>query len=311
MKNVNFVGPRYIFLSISLAAIALSLVFMFVKGFNFGVDFKGGTSMTVSFSKTDIAPSQVRAILEKADPNFASASISKLYSLKSKSSTSTKARALFNVTVGEFFNGQQKSDLYSKVEKIAESQGVNAKFESFQTVSGYAAAGLRKSASWASIVAIILLLIYMAFRFQFSFGVGALASLVHDLTITAGLYSMFWIRFDSTVVAALLTLLGYSLNDTVVVYSRIRENLKKMRGKPMAEIVNVSINQTLSRTINTSFTTFLVVFVLLLFSSSVLKPFAFGMSFGVITGTYSSIYIASPILIGWLEKQRKKSVLHR
>jgi preprotein translocase subunit SecF len=309
MKNINFIKPRYIFISISLAVIALSLVFMFVKGFNFGVDFKGGTSMTVSFSKTDLTAAEVRGIFEKVDSHFSSASISRLHNLKSTNSNQT--RVLFNITVGEFFNAQEKSDLVSKVEKEAQSQNTDVKFESFQTVSGYAAAGLRKSATWASLVAITLLLIYMAFRFQFIFGVGALAALVHDLTITAGLYSMFWIRFDSTVVAALLTLLGYSLNDTVVVYSRIRENLKKMRGKPMAEIVNVSINQTLSRTINTSFTTFLVVFILLLFSSSVLKPFAFGMSFGVITGTYSSIYIASPILIGWLEKRRKKSALRR
>ncbi len=309
MKNINFVGPRYIFISISLAVIALSLVFMFVKGFNFGIDFKGGTSMAVSFSKTDITLSQVRNIFKEADPKFASASISRLHNLKA--SNSNQSRAMFNLTVGEFFNANQKSKLVSDVEKVASKLNTNVKFESFETVSGYAAAGLRKSATWASLVVVILLLIYMAFRFQFVFGVGALASLAHDLVITAGLYSMFWIRFDSTVVAALLTLLGYSLNDTVVVYSRIRENLKKMRGKPMTEIVNVSINQTLSRTINTSFTTFLVVFILLLFSSSVLKPFAFGMSFGVITGTYSSIYIASPILIGWLEKRRKKSALHR
>ncbi len=308
MKSINFVGPRYIFISISLVAIAISIIFMFVKGFNFGVDFKGGTSMSVSFSNPNVTPAEVREIFEKADPIFSSASISRLHNLKS---SGEQTRALFNITVGHFFNASQKNALVTAVDKEAAKKNMNVKFESFEAVSGYAAAGLRKSATWASIVAVILLLIYMAFRFQFAFGVGALASLVHDLVITAGLYSIFWIRFDSTVVAALLTLLGYSLNDTVVVYSRIRENLKKMRGKPMDEIVNVSINQTLSRTINTSFTTFLVVFVLLLFSSSVLKPFAFGMSFGVITGTYSSIYIASPILIGWLEKKRRKAALRR
>lgn len=306
MKNLNFVGPRHIFLAISLSVIALSLVFMFVRGFNFGVDFKGGTTMSVSFSNPNMTPADVRNIFSAVDPAYKSASISKLHNLSAAGNESE--RSLFNITVGKFYNADQKSQLVESVQKNAKSQKSNAKFEAFQAVSGYAAAGLRKSATWASIVAVVLLLIYMTFRFQFSFGVGALASLVHDLTITAGLYSIFWIRFDSTVIAALLTLLGYSLNDTVVVYSRIRENLKKMRGKPMAEIVNVSINQTLSRTINTSFTTFIVVFVLLLFSSSVLQPFAFGMSFGVITGTYSSIYIASPILIGWLEKRRKASL---
>ncbi len=306
MKNLNFVGPRYIFLTISLSAIALSLVFMFVRGFNFGVDFKGGTTMSVSFSNPNMTLSDVRSIFSNVDPIYKDASISKLHNLSSSENKSE--RSLFNITVGKFYNADQKNQLVEGVQKFAASQKSDAKFEAFQAVSGYAAAGLRKSATWASIVAVVLLLIYMAFRFQFSFGVGALASLIHDLTITAGLYSIFWIRFDSTVVAALLTLLGYSLNDTVVVYSRIRENLKRMRGKPMTEIVNVSINQTLSRTINTSFTTFIVVFVLLLFSSSVLQPFAFGMSFGVITGTYSSIYIASPVLIGWLERKRKASL---
>ncbi len=305
-KNLNFVGPRYIFLAISLSVIALSLVFMFVRGFNFGVDFEGGTTMSVSFSNQNMTPADVRNIFSNVDPVYKNASVSKLHNLSSAKNQSE--RSLFSITVGKFYTADQKNHLVEAVQKLAKDQKNDAKFESFQAVSGYAAAGLRKSATWASVVAIILLLIYMAFRFQFAFGVGALASLVHDLTITAGLYSIFWIRFDSTVVAALLTLLGYSLNDTVVVYSRIRENLKRMRGKPMTEIVNLSINQTLSRTINTSFTTFIAVFVLLLFSSSVLQPFAFGMSFGVITGTYSSIYIASPVLIGWLEKKRKSSL---
>ncbi len=309
MKNINFVGPRYIFISISLAMIALSIIFIFVRGFNLGVDFSGGTSMSVSFNNLKMTPSEVRGIFSEADPIFKNASISQLHNLVT-SGTHVK-RSLFSLTVGQFFSPNQKDKFEATVQEIAKKRGENVHFESFQTVSGYAAAGLRQSAMWASIVAGIALLIYMAFRFQFVFGVGALASLIHDLVITAGLYSIFWITFNSTVVASLLTLLGYSLNDTVVVYSRIRENLKRMRGKPMDEIVNVSINQTLSRTINTSFTTFIVVFVLYLFSGPVLRPFAFGMSFGVITGTYSSIYIASPILIGWLEKRRRKVALRR
>jgi|UniRef100_A0A7V3REY7 preprotein translocase subunit SecF len=302
-KMINFVGPRYIFIAISLSVIALSLVFIFVHGFNFGVDFAGGTMITASFTKTDMSIADVRSIFSKADPAFANASIVKLSSITGGGTTT--ARSLFDLTVKQFYNATDRANLNASVQKIASAQGMKANFESFDTVSGYAAAGLRKSAMWAAIVVLILLLIYIAIRFQFVFGVGALASLAHDLIITAGLYSIFWISFDSTVIAALLTLLGYSLNDTIVVYSRIRENLKKMHGKPIDEIVNVSINETLSRTINTSLTTFIVVFVLFLFASSSLRPFAFGMSFGVITGTYSSIYIASPVLIGWLSKRRK------
>ncbi|MCL4407891.1 MAG: protein translocase subunit SecF [Thermotogae bacterium] len=302
-KMINFVGPRYIFIGISLAAIALSIVFILVKGFNFGVDFAGGTMITASFNKPDLSIAEVRNIFSKADPAFTNASIVKLTSMTANGTTTQKS--LFDLTVKQFYNASARAKLNSDVQSVANKQRLQTNFESFETVSGYAAAGLRQSAIWASVIVMILLLIYIAIRYQFIFGVGALASLAHDLIITAGLYSMFWITFDSTVVAALLTLLGYSLNDTVVVYSRIRENLKKMHGKPIDEIINVSINETLSRTINTSLTTFIVVFTLFLFASSTLRPFAFGMSFGVITGTYSSIYIASPVLIGWLSSRRK------
>ncbi|BBJ28517.1 protein translocase subunit SecF [Athalassotoga saccharophila] len=302
-KMINFVGPRYIFIGISLAAIALSIVFILVKGFNFGVDFAGGTMITASFNKPDLSVSEVRDIFSKADPAFTNASIVKLMSMTSKGTTTQKS--LFDLTVKQFYNASARAKLNADVQNVAKSHGLTVNFESFETVSGYAAAGLRQSAIWASIIVVILLLIYIAIRYRFVFGIGALASLAHDLIITAGLFSMFWITFDSTAIAALLTLLGYSLNDTVVVYSRIRENLKKMHGHPIDEIVNVSINETLSRTINTSLTTFIVVFTLFLFAGSVLRPFSFGMSFGVITGTYSSIYIASPILIGWLERRRK------
>ncbi|HEU24180.1 MAG: protein translocase subunit SecF [Mesoaciditoga sp.] len=301
-KMINFVGPRYIFIGISLTVIALSIVFILVKGFNFGVDFAGGTMITASFNKTDLQVGDVRKIFSQADPAFANASIVKMTSI---TGANANTRSLFDLTVKQFYNAAQKEKLYSAVQSVAAKDNLNVKFESFQTVSGYAAASLRQSSMWAAIIVVILLLIYIGIRYRFVFGIGALASLAHDLIITAGLFSMFWITFDSTAIAALLTLLGYSLNDTVVVYSRIRENLKKMHGHPIDEIVNVSINETLSRTINTSLTTFIVVFTLFLFASSVLRPFAFGMSFGVVTGTYSSIYIASPILIGWLEKRRK------
>ncbi len=304
-KMINFTGPRYIFIGISLVVIALSFVFFFAKGFNLGVDFAGGTSMTVSVNNRNMSVADIRTLFAKADSKFSNASVARVEQL-----TGAATRDFFTLVVGQFYDAQQKNTLQDNVEKIAKGENLNVRFESFTTVSGYAAAGLRQSAIWASLVVLIILLVYMAFRFQFIFGVGALASLAHDLIITAGLYSMFWITFNSTVVAALLTLLGYSLNDTVVVYARIRENLKKMRGKPMDEIVNVSINETLSRTINTSLTTFIVVFVLYLFAGSVLRPFAFGMSFGVITGTYSSIYIASPVLIGWLERRRKANIRH-
>ena len=151
----------------------------------------------------------------------------------------------------------------------------------------------------------VLILGYITFRFRFIFGIGAIIALVHDLLITMGFYSLFNVELNVPAVAAFLTLLGYSLNDTIVVYDRIRENMRRMRGKKIEEIVNTSINQVIVRSLNTSITTFIVVMAIFLFSGKVMQSFAFGLTIGVIVGTYSSLYIASPVVIGWVKRQAR------
>ncbi len=191
------------------------------------------------------------------------------------------------------------NDLKTHVKK-SDVPGIDIQSVSF--VSGYASAEIASLSTWAIIVTVISILIYITLRFKFIFGVGAIVALVHDVVISLGLFAIFRIPFDAPVIAAILTIFGYSLNDTIVVYDRIRENLKKMRSAPYYDIINISINQTLSRSLNTSITTLITVVAMLLLGGSVLRPFSFALTFGILVGTYSSIYIASPILLSWLEK---------
>ncbi len=156
---------------------------------------------------------------------------------------------------------------------------------------------LRESAIWATVVALALLLIYMVFRFTFSMGLGAIFCLIHDLIIVYGFFVWTGKEFNLTILAAMLTVIGYDINDTIVVCDRIRENLKIMKKKPLAEILNASINQTLSRTVLTSGFTLLVVVSLLFFGTNVLRDFAWALFIGILFGTYSSIFVASPLVL--------------
>jgi len=165
---------------------------------------------------------------------------------------------------------------------------------------------LRQKALLSLFYAMLFMLAYIWWRFEFAFGMGAMIALLHDVLITIGVISITNTEFDLTIVAALLTIVGYSINDTIVVYDRIRENLKNMRRESYATIINRSINETLSRTILTSFTVFLVAIILFLFGGEVIHGFSLAMMVGVIAGTYSSIYIASPIVLFWEDRPGKR-----
>lgn len=294
-RELDFTSKRKVFLIISVVLIIVSVITMVTKGFNFGVDFAGGTDFVFS-SKQELTVAELREKLVSADGVFENARISKMSDLKLEGN---EAVSSFSVIVqGEdIFNAAQREELKVALPEL--------KIESFNTVSGFAAEELKEKSMWIAIIALAIILIYITIRFKFSFGLGAIIALAHDAIITLGLYSIFSIPFDVSVVAAILTLLGYSLNDTIVVYDRIRENMKRFRKDSMEKTINSSINQVLSRTINTSLTTFVVVFTMLLFGGAGLQPFAFGMTVGVVVGTYSSIYIASPILIGMFDRNKK------
>lgn len=301
--NIDFVGKRKYYVTLSLLLIAVSLVFVFTKGFNFGVDFTGGIEVSVSVPDENMTVAEVRSLLSAEDANLASARIIKQRPLLEEGTVEESGR--FSIIID---SSESEEAVRGKILRALSSEGVTDKnILSISTISGYAAQEIRGYAWIAVVVSIALLLLYITIRFKFSFAVGAILALVHDVVIVLGFYSIFGIEINAPVIASLLTLVGYSLNDTIVVYDRIRENRKKMRGADGVEtIVNRSINEVIVRSLNTSLTTFIAVLTLYIFSGEVLRPFAFGMLVGVIVGTYSSLYIASPIVITWLKNSENR-----
>lgn len=295
--KVDFVGKRYYFIALSIVLIAVSLISFFTKGFNFGLEFIGGSEMVVKTSQ-NMTVAQVREKISSVAPEFAKARIIEVHAL------GQAEEKTFSIVVAprdekgnlRVYSADEKAELSQKVE-----EALNAKVVSFNEVSGDAANEI-KNLTWKAVVFTLLgILVYVALRFKFAFGVGAVLALVHDVIITLGFFSIFGIEMNIAAIAALLTLVGYSVNDTIIVFDRIREFGRKFKGRDMASVVNDSINSVIIRTINTSLTTFFTVLMLLLFSTGSIKSFAFGMTIGVVVGTYSSIFIASPVVIKWVK----------
>jgi len=282
-KTYNFMSKRNIFVSISLLFIISSIVLVFTKGLNWGIDFRGGTVVQVQFEKT--APVQkVRELLSKkyegvTVTNFGSdKEIIIKFPVKQKNSVT--------------------KDMGDEISLILKPLG-HFKVRRVDIVGAKVGGELTEKGIKALSFAIIGILIYVAFRFEWSFAIASVIALFHDLTISIGFVSLFNIDVNLDVLAALLTILGYSLNDTIVVFDRIREEIVTTNQKDLASLINSSVSKTLSRTTLTSLTTFFVVLTLYLFGGEIISPFSFTLLVGVIVGTYSSIFIASPLLI-WL-----------
>ena len=281
--SINFLSKTKLFVSLSLIFIIASIFLLFSRGLNFGIDFNGGTLIEVQKISGNADVSEMRARLGQLD--------------------------LGNIQLQEF---GKKTDLLIRVEqlndeegaqqviiaKISEVVGVDYEIRRIEVVGPKVSAELIKKGIIAVISAVISVLIYIWFRFEWQFGIGAIFALVHDIIITIGVFSLLQLEFNLSIIAALLTIVGYSLNDTVVIYDRIREELRKYKKMPIMELINQALNLTLSRTLMTSITTLLALFSLYLFGGEVIKGFTFAMIWGVLIGTYSSIFIASPILIG-------------
>ena len=281
--SINFLSKTKLFLSLSLIFIIASIFLLFSRGLNFGIDFNGGTLIEVQKISGNADVSEMRVRLGQLD--------------------------LGNIQLQEF---GKKTDLLIRVEqlsdeegaqqaiiaKISEVVGVDYEIRRIEVVGPKVSAELIKKGIIAVISAVISVLIYIWFRFEWQFGIGAICALVHDIIITIGVFSLLQLEFNLSIIAALLTIVGYSLNDTVVIYDRIREELRKYKKMPIMELINQALNLTLSRTLMTSITTLLALFSLYLFGGEVIKGFTFAMIWGVLIGTYSSIFIASPILIG-------------
>jgi len=269
---------RKIFIISSLILILSSVLLLSFKGLNLGIDFKGGTLIEISTKNSDIA--ELRRILS---PNFNDVS---LQEFGNSETIIIRLQNETNVESIETVN-QVKNLINDKVSEFRRSEFVGPTVSSELLWKGLQAISF----------ALLAILTYIWLRFDWQFGFGAVVALSHDVLFTLGVLSLFNIDFSLSSIAAILTICGYSLNDSVVIYDRIRENLRKYKKLELSELFNVSINNTLSRTIITSLTTLIALFSLYIFGGEVIKPFAFAMIIGVIIGTYSSIYIAVPTLL--------------
>jgi preprotein translocase subunit SecF len=287
--NIDFMGWKNVSFTVSALFIALGLVGIVQIGrhkANLGIDFVGGTTVQLSF-KQALKVDQARAALEKN--GFQGASIQEvgegntlLIKVRETEGTSDKIQTIFKQ---EFPNNPSDPDSMQITE--------------IGPVIGQA---LQKDALRALVVALLAIIVYIAFRFEFKFGVAAAFATFHDIMAVLGIFYILNWEINLLIVTALLTLAGYSLTDTVVVFDRIRENLKKTKRDPLPKLVNTSINEVLSRTIVTSLTVVLVLIPLVLFGGDVLHDFSIALLMGVIVGTYSSIFVASPILVVWHAK---------
>ena len=277
MTNFNFLKYKNFFLFFSTFLVLASIILIFTKGLDFGVDFKGGTTIEIRLEKK-IEIEKIRNSLSKFKINN--------YSVKEFG------------TVNDFListdNSVSPNDIKNFIEKDLKEKIIIRKVE---TVGPKVGSELIKSAIYSVLLCFVAMFLYLWFRFEWQFSFGGIVALFHDTIITVGVFSLLGLQFDLTIVAALLTIIGYSINDTVIIYDRIRENLKKDSSSELSILVNESLNNTLSRTLKTSGTTLLSIVAVLIFGGEVLRGFAFAITFGIIIGTYSSIYIASPIVM--------------
>ncbi len=283
--NINFVGRRRIAFALSLLVVVTCAIFVTIRGNdNLGVDFRGGTLLIRRFTE----PVNIERIRR---------SLANIGLEKSVLQEFDDGKAIIIRTEGESETAKQ---IDGSLEK--EFAGILQDPEEFgktSFVGPVVGKDLRKQAVLAILFSLLGIVVYVSWRFEFKFAIAAIAALVHDVVITVGIFSFTGREITLPVIAALLTIIGYSLNDTIVVFDRIRENLRLLRKESFVGIVHRSINQTLSRTVLTSFTTFMVVICLYIFGGEVINDFAFAILVGIVVGTYSSIFVASPILIAW------------
>ena len=372
--NIDFLGKRKTFYIVSLVVISLGLLTVFIKGLEYGIDFRGGSEVIVSFNKPvnladvraavsrigignvevktygttaenvlirtplqEISQDQFDRIVVNIKKAISEVLPETLYTIKEKTNNSIvfsfsspdTAKLVSDHLLSKGF----QAGLYSQEEtnkdvivRVGVSdlirEGLKEKFTGYSfeiikedKVGPKIGKELRRDAVIAILLSLIVILIYLGFRFKFVFGVGAVLALFHDVLVTLGFVSFFNglipglnLEITQSIIAAFLTLVGFSVNDTVVVFDRIRENLKIHKTMDLKNLFNMSINRTLSRTILTSGTVFLVVLALLLFGGEVNRGFAFTFLIGIITGTYSSIYIASAVVYDWTMKRKKGKI---
>jgi preprotein translocase subunit SecF len=298
--DYNFLRWRWHAVALSWAVIIAGLVVMYTKGIPRSIEFAGGTSTVIQFEKP-VTIEQVRSALDKSFKESV---------IQSFGSTSQN-QVLIRVPQ----SGAESGDALSQTKNVITTSLQQANLGKFdvvrtQIVSPTVGHELTTKGTWATVLSLAGILLYIAFRYQMSFGVGAVVATIHDLLVTLAFLAFFRYELSLNVIAAILTVTGYSTNDTIVIFDRVRENLRGMRRDGLNHVINVSINQTLGRTVLTAGLTLLSVIALFLFGGEVLRGFAFTMIVGVITGTYSSVFVAAAIVTFWRGSGPTKAAAH-
>lgn len=294
MHHFDFLGKGKYFVPISIVLVLISWILLIpgVRGLNLGIDFTGGTEFTVDFDEP-VSTADVRSVLAGIpSPTDLSKSVIQDVSGKNRKVITTQ------------LDVEENHDTIERIETTLKDKfAVNE--ISRKSIGQQVSKELTEKGWQAILLALVVILIYVSWRFRLRYAVGAVTAVIHDVSIALGIFALFRIDINLPTIAAFLTIIGYSLNDTIVIFDRIRENMKLNRKGSIFDIINKSVNQSLSRTLNTSFTTFIPVVILFLFGGSVLRGFSVALLIGVVVGTYSSMYIANPILYAWTLKAAK------
>ena len=283
-SSIDFLKGKYVAFITSIILILLSIGLFFLNGLNFGIDFKGGTLMEIE-TQNKIEISEVRSSLNSLS----------LGDIQVQEFGSDK-NLLIRIEQQQGGDQIQQNVLEIVKQKLTSDISETINFRRTEVVGPKVSGELIQSGTIAILVAVFAMLIYIWLRFEWQFSLGAVIALLHDVILTIGVFCLTQLEFNLPIIAAILTIVGYSMNDTVVVYDRVRENLRKFRSKEITSLLNLSINETLSRTIVTSVTTLLALVSLYIFGGEVIKGFTFAMIWGVLVGTYSSIFVAAPLL---------------
>lgn len=290
--NIKFLRWRLPFYVVSLLLMAASVGLVFTKGLNLGVDFVGGQMIRATFTQSQTVP--VAELRETVGKLGYGEPILQQFGKPNEVSIRMK------LPEGSDQTPDLANQMANKIIASIKTGHPDVRIDGVDSVSGKVSGELFRTGMLALGLAMVAISIYIWIRFEWQFGVGALFALVHDVTLTIGMFALTQMEFDLNIVAALLTLIGYSLNDTIVVYDRIRENLKKYRRMPVPELLDLSVNETLSRTVVTSLSLLITLATLLVLGPNVIFGFTAAITLGIFVGTYSSVYMAAPILI-WLK----------
>ena len=296
MRQFDFLGKTKYFAPVSLLLVAITVVILFpgIRGLKWGIDFTGGMEFTVLFSEA-VDTADIRTALGSIDAGDVDLTKSVIQDVAERNT---------RVITTQLLNVEEDQRVIDRIESTLRAD-FPVEDISRRLIGQQVSRELAQKGWQAVLLALVAILIYISWRFRLRYAIGAVAAILHDVVIALGAFAIFQVEVNLATIAAFLTIVGYSLNDTIVIYDRIRENLKVERRRSIFEVINHSVNQSLSRTLNTSLTTFIPVIILFVFGGSVLRGFSLALLIGVIVGTYSSMYIANPILYAWSLKADK------